>query len=182
MQLHSPQTCAHQEHTDCLTCTQNTRDKQNEKQSKRKEKQNTQTYSAEKKVFSRNNISASMQKQCETCRYTHHKHAHTKYIHMHTKNIRIVQHARKAHTTNRTKTNPNVKKKNIQTYSAEKKKQPKTIFQSTFKSNAKHAATLIINMCTPRTCMRTPRTHWFNMHVKLTRQTERKKIINPNIN
>ena len=36
------------------------------------------------------------QKQCKTCSYTHHEHAHTKSIH-------LVQHSRKAHATNRTK-------------------------------------------------------------------------------
>ena len=65
-----------------------------------------------KKFSAEDNISASIQNQCKTCSYTHHKHVHTKNIHAHTKNIHLVQqqHARKTHATNRTKKiNPNIK-------------------------------------------------------------------------
>ena len=50
------------------------------------------------------------------------------------------------------------------------------------KNNAKHAATLA-NILTPRTCMRAPRTYTLhNMHVKRTRQTERKTKKKKHIN
>ena len=161
---------AHIKNTPYTICMQHTRKNQHNEKKIETQKNMITIIFQSKTIFQ-----PASQKQWKTCSYTHHEHAHTN-------SIQLVQHSRKAHATNRTNNKYKSKrkeKKRIQTCSAENHffNRNQTIFQPACKSNAKHAATLTINMRTPITYIRTPRTYTlYNMHVKPTRQTKRKQI------